>query len=78
MVVNLKLWWVQDWLYSLQRPDIEDKEKTWEQLMKLKDLNLQRNRLIEEIDEVLNQSIRRGEAPIIRSNKCLGNSTKTQ
>lgn len=77
-IVNLKLWNVQDWLYSLQRPDIEDTEATWEQLMKLKDLNLQRNRLVEEIDIALGSAIKAGEAPVVRSNKCLDSSTKTQ
>jgi hypothetical protein len=73
----MKLWHTQDWLYGLQRPDVEDTEETWQQLQKLKDLNLQRNRLIEDLDELLSNSIKAGDAPRMRSHKCLGNSTKT-
>jgi len=79
-IVNLKLWHTQEWINQVSSPeDVKDFKEVYKQIRKLKDLNLQRNNLVEEIDTILDSAIKVGEAPIVRSNKCsTPNSAKTK
>jgi hypothetical protein len=60
-IVNLKLWFVQDEVHSAAR---QSHDLPAETVKKLMSLNLERNRLMTEIDVCLDQSIARGGARI--------------
>jgi hypothetical protein len=66
--VDMKLWNSQEFLYTLRKMNFEEfKEKyfsddeganiLWEALKKTCDLNIQRNQLIDEIDEIIIQLV---------------------
>lgn len=63
-IVQLKMWWAQEHVYEIRKMTLEEfKEKYWstpegaekiyQYLQKACDLNLQRNQIINEIDETL-------------------------
>lgn len=73
ITVDLKMWWNQELLYEIRRMDFDQfKEKyfssekgsevLWLSLKKACDLNVQRNELIEEVDQYLYNSLRQIES----------------
>ena len=66
-IVNLKLWNVQDWVHkatSKRAIKRQSKEQIAANLEKLKTLNLQRNSLMNEIDTVFSEAVKKGAAPV--------------
>lgn len=76
-VTNLKIWNAQEFVYKVSRMTKEDfakysHEEIQSEIKKLAWLNLDRNRLMREIDECLDTSIRNGHAEIGRNVKITG------
>ena len=68
-IVNLKIFHLQDWLYEISKEATQDflernHAETHANLKKLADLNLDRNRLMTAIDQVLDGSIRAGKGDV--------------
>jgi len=75
-IVNLKLWHVQDWVHGVESEEDIERSEAFQNIKKLKDLNLQRNVLVEEIDELLERSVRTQSVPMWKANKCITDSSK--
>lgn len=60
-IVNLKLWAVQD---TVHKAAGTGKGVDADTVQKLVSLNLERNRLIREVDEALNSAAQAGKAPV--------------
>lgn len=67
-VLNLKIWHLQDWLYEVERETPEqfarrDSTDTHQKLQQLATLNLDRNRAMTDIDDLLARAVRSGDVP---------------
>jgi len=66
-IVNMKLWHKQDVVHEIRRMSLDDfrdrftHEDLYHLFQALADLNLQRNQLIDEIDETIAEAIRTGD-----------------
>ena len=63
VVTNLKIWFLQDWIHktrdkSLEEFQKETHESIQEKVKDLGDLNLYRNKLMDEIDEIVDAAQR--------------------
>jgi hypothetical protein len=70
-IINIKLWHVQDWVHeSAEVPlgefEAQGCENIQAQLQKLKSLNLERTRLMNEIDEAFARGVETGK-PVVEA-----------
>lgn len=67
-IINLKLWHVQD---AVHKAAAGRTALSAEDTARLADLNVQRNNLMDEIDQMLDAACRKGQAPLARRIKIL-------
>jgi len=76
-IVNIKVWNAQDFVFKVSRMTKEDfakysHEEIQDEIRKLAWLNLDRNKLMTEIDEHLDKCIRQGHADVDKHVKITG------
>ena len=68
-IVNMKIWHLQDWVHRASRQSSRQFEEqndlagVQKKLATIGDLNKERNRVMDEIDELFSQSVSSGQVP---------------